>query len=221
MDWNLLNLITLVLYLAFVIYLGIWSERGTKEKNATGYLLADRDATLPWIIMSIFATGVGTLAYIGTVGMIAEGGIIDLWFEFFWCIGTPIMAILFARKLRTSGIISFWDSISFRYGPRTMLAYALFVIIGVPFSLASMTKGGGLTFSDMFPILERVTFIDSVTLGALILLVIIGFYLAFGGFKACLVTDMMQGILTWAAMIVPTVAILFIMGVGSFIDGWG
>jgi Na+/proline symporter len=57
--------------------------------------------------MSIFATGVGSLAYIATVGMISEGGIIDLWFEFFWVIGVPLMTLLFAKKLRMSGIITF------------------------------------------------------------------------------------------------------------------
>lgn len=219
MDWNLQNLIVLVLYLALLVYLGIWSERGSR-RSATGFLLADRSATLPWIIMSVFATGVGSLAYIGTVGMIAKGGVIDLWFEFFCCAGIAIMALLFVRKLRTSGIISFWDSIAFRYGPRTMLGYALFVIIGIPFGLASMTKGGGLAFSDMFPVLREARLIDPVVLGALLLLAIIGVYLFLGGFKACLVTDMMQGILTWAAMIVPTVAIFFILGEGSFLRGW-
>ncbi len=209
----------LIGYMGIMVYMGILSERGM-VKGVSGYLLANRTATLPWIIMSIFATGVGTLAYIGTVGMISGGGVIDLWFEFFWCIGTPIMTLLFARKLRTSGIISFWDSLAFRYGPITMLVYAGFMIVAVPFGFAQMLKGAGLTFTDMFPILEGFRFIDPVVLGALIVLAVISLYLAFGGFKACLVTDMMQGILTWAAMIVPTAAIFFILGEGNPIAGW-
>ena len=52
------------------------------------------------------------------------------------------------------------------------------------------------------------------------MLVIIALYLAFGGFKACLVTDMLQGILTWAAMLVPLIAVFLIMGDGSFSAGW-
>ena len=101
MSWGMLNLVVLIGYLAFMIYLGIWSERGQKD-TASSFLLAGRTATLPWIIMSVFATGVGTLAYIGTVGMIATGGVIDLWFEWFWCVGTPLMTLLFVRKMRTS-----------------------------------------------------------------------------------------------------------------------
>ena len=155
MSWGLLNLVVLILYLLFMVYLGIWSERGM-TKSASGYLLAERSATLPWIIMSIFATGIGTLAYIGTIGMISKGGVIDLWFEFFWCIGTPLMALLFVRKLRTSGIISFLDSIAFRFGAHTLLIFALFLVISVPFSFAQMLKGAGLTFTDMFPALKEI-----------------------------------------------------------------
>ena len=108
MSWMVTNLILLVLYLGFMIYLGILSEKRSTG-SASGYLLAGRTATLPWIIMSIFATGVGAVAYIGTVGMISQGGVIDLWFEFFYCVGTPLMTLLFVRKLRTSGIISFLE----------------------------------------------------------------------------------------------------------------
>jgi Na+/pantothenate symporter len=57
-------------------------------------------------------------------------------------------------------------------------------------------------------------------LGALLLVAVTGIYLACGRFKSCLVTDMMQGILTWLAMIVPTVAIFFIMGEGNPVVGW-
>jgi len=52
MSWGLLNLITLALYMGFMIWLGIWSERGQKE-SANGFLLADRNVTLPWIVMSV------------------------------------------------------------------------------------------------------------------------------------------------------------------------
>lgn len=206
-------------YMGLLLWIGTLIER-RMSKTATGFLLAERSATLPWIIMSIFATGVGSLAYIATVGMISGGGIIDLWFEFFWVIGIPLMALLFARKLRMSGIITFWDSISFRYGSKVALIVALFAIFIIPFSFAQMVKGGGLTFSDMFPVLGEAGGIDPIFLGALLLVVVIGIYLACGGFKSCLVTDMMQGILTWLAMIVPTVTIFFIMGEGNPVAGW-
>jgi len=221
MSWGVLNLVTLVAYLAFMVWLGIWSERGMKE-DASGYLLAGRSLSLPWIVMSVFATGVGTLAYIGTVGMIASGGVIDLWYEWFWCVGTPIMTMLFVRKMRTSGIISFLDSIAFRFGPKTLLVYVVFLVVGVPFSFASMLKGAGLTFTDMFPVIKNLADygIDPLAVGAIAVLLTIAAYLAFGGFKAAVVTDMLQGILTWAAMIVPTVAIFMILGDGSWSAGW-
>ncbi|MDF1564809.1 MAG: sodium:solute symporter family protein [Deltaproteobacteria bacterium] len=222
MSWGLLNLITLAVYLAFMVWLGILSERGGQSDSASGFLLAGRSVTLPWIIMSVFATGVGTLAYIGTVGMIATGGVIDLWYEWFWCVGTPIMTMLFVRKMRTSGIISFLDSIAFRFGPKTLLAYVLFMLVGVPFAFASMLKGAGLTFTDMFPVIKEVEQwgIDPLAIGAIAVLLTIAAYLAFGGFKAAVVTDMLQGILTWAAMIVPTIAIFYILGEGSWSAGW-
>lgn len=155
MSWGLLNLLTLIVYIAAMVYLGILSEQST-EKSVSGYLLAQRTITLPWIIMSVFATGIGTLAYIGTVGMIYSGGVIDLWFEFFWCIGAPLMALLFVRKLRTSGIISFLDSLTFRFGPQTLLILIVFMVILVPFYFAQMLKGAGLTFRDMFPVVKRI-----------------------------------------------------------------
>jgi len=219
MEWNLMNLIILIIYLAGLVYVGVVAERGSTG-SATGFLLAKREATLPWIIMSIFATGIGTLAYIGTVGMIASGGVVDLWFEYFYVVGMPILTILFVRKLRTSGIISLWDSIAFRFGPLTTLLYGIFYFIAVPFSLAAVLKGAGITFVDMFPILKGVSFVDPISLGALIVLMVIGAYLCFGGFKACLVTDMFQGVLTWFAMVVPTIVVFYVMGDGSFQEGW-
>ena len=219
MNWNLLNLFMFAGYMALLLLIGVIIER-RMSGTATGFLLAERSATLPWIIMSIFATGVGSLAYIATVGMINKGGVIDLWFEFFWVIGIPLLVLLFARKLRMSGIISFWDTFSFRFGSKVALIVALFTMFIIPFDFAQMVKGGGLTFSDMFPALGEVPSIDPVFWGALLVVVVIGIYLACGGFKSCLITDMMQGILTWLAMIVPTIAIFLLMGNGSLTAGW-
>jgi Na+/proline symporter len=219
MNWNILNLIVFLFYMGILLLIG-WIVERTVSKTATGFLLAERKATLPWIVMSVFATGVGSLAYIATVGIISQGGVIDLWFELFWVLGLPLMTLLFARKLRMSGIITFWDSISFRYGSRVALVVALILMFIIPFDFAQMVKGGGLTFSDMFPVLEQVKWIDPVVLGAILAVVVIGIYLAMGGFKSCLVTDMFQGILTWLAMIVPTLAIFWLMGEGSLAAGW-
>lgn len=218
MSWAMLNLIVLLVYLALMIYLGIISERGV-SKTATGYLLAERSLTLPWIIMSVFATATGTLAYIGTVGMIYQGGVIDLWFEFFWCIGIPLMALLFVRKLRTSGIISCLDSITFRFGPRTLLVLMVFLVVLIPFQFAHLLKGAGLTFRDMFPTV-KIPWLDPLAIGAIVAMAVMAAYLAIGGFKACVATDMFQGILCWGAMVVPLVATLLILGHGSVLTGW-
>jgi len=364
MSWGMINLLMLVAYLGLIIYLGFWSERSSKQKEtAAGFHLAERNATLPWIIMSVFASGVGTMAIIGTVGMIFHGGVVDLWFEFFWCVGTPLLTLFFVRKLRTSGIISTSDAFIFRLGHQSYTFVIILTLAVLPFSFATMLKGAGLTFTDLFPALETVksyqfstdvhfqnslnkniipeglrlefkkagvdlngkavvsvkkpfsveaakfsrdmenkkiseqlqdaferkgesisldahiravipgkewsvvdeddgreylvvrgekqlhfyteawviidkdenkytivrhgnklkvydTFLDPLILGALIVMIIVAAYLMVGGFKACLITDMFQGILTWAAMIIPLVALLLIMGQGSLLHGW-
>jgi SSS family solute:Na+ symporter len=167
----------------FVIGVGIYYR---KRSNTTdGYLVAGRSQGTFSITSTMLGSVLGSVAFIGFVGLGYLSGVNGL---FFWAIpaglATLTLVFAFGRVIRRTGLYTVPDVFTLRFGKKaalvTTLVQMIFIIPHVAITFIAM----GVVFSTFFDI--------STDLGVLIGFVVISIYVFFGGFHAVIGTDKVQ-----------------------------
>jgi SSS family solute:Na+ symporter len=178
-------LLVIVGYFLVAVWLGLRRTGG--KQSADSYLLASRRLTLPFFIATLVSTwyggilGVGEFSYTyGLVNWLALGG--------FYYAFALVYALLLAGRVRSGRELTIPGRLSAHYGTAAGKFSALFVFILVtpaPY-LLMMAKLLSLSFGIGF------------SLALLITLLVTVFYVWRGGFKAVVVTDVLQFFLMFA-----------------------
>jgi len=183
--------VTIILgYLAFLLSIA-WRTRRQAEGSEIDFLLAGRRLSLPAFIATLVSTWYGGILGVGEYSFLYG---ISNWLVF----GVPyylaafIFAIFIARKARNSEVLSIPDQLERAYGkaPAVFGASILFIVT-VPAAYILML---GLLLQAFFG-------------GTLLLWLIVGalfstVYVAFGGFKSVVRTDVIQFVLMFTGFVV-------------------
>ncbi|MDH3642114.1 MAG: sodium/proline symporter, partial [Gammaproteobacteria bacterium] len=199
-------------YLLVLLGLAVWSRRETH--SLAGYFLAGRK--LPsWVVaFSTNATGESGWLLLGLTGMGYAVGAQAYWVVVGEVTGIALAWLLVARRLKrlsdASGAITVPDVLAARFGDtrhvlRGVSVLIILVMVGVYVAAQMVATGKAFsTFMDM-------EYVTAVVLGGTVIII----YTMVGGYKAVAYTDLVQGILMLAGLIiVPLVAI-------SAAGGWG
>lgn len=194
-----------VLYLAALVAIGVWARRGSG--TVAGYYVADKDLPAWVVAFSSNATGESGWLLLGLTGAgytlgahafwVVLGEVAGVAAAWFW------VARPFKRETDRYGSITVPDFLEDRFRDTTRLlrwvsAIVIFVMVAV--YLAAQLTAAGKAFD---------TFLDlgygtGVVVGAVVVLA----YTAVGGFKAVAYSDLLQGVLMFAALVVlPVTAI--------------
>ncbi len=117
----------LVLYLALLISIGIYSSR--KIKSSEGFFLADRKLSTLLCTATISGTVIGGSATIVAGGRIFEIGLPGLWYDIGGGIGLILLGIFLAYKVRQTGLITLPEITGKLFNPRVRSAAAVLIII--------------------------------------------------------------------------------------------
>lgn len=201
-----------LVYLLLLLGLAVWSRRETH--SLAGYFLAGRK--LPsWVVaFSTNATGESGWLLLGLTGMGYAVGAQAYWVVVGEVTGIALAWLLVARRLKrlsdASGAITVPDVLAARFGDarhvlRGVSVLIILVMVGVYVAAQMVATGKAFsTFMDM-------EYVTAVVLGGTVIII----YTMVGGYKAVAYTDLVQGILMLAGLIiVPLVAI-------SAAGGWG
>jgi solute:Na+ symporter, SSS family len=190
---SVVDLVLIAVYFGAVIGIGFVSTR-RKQSDTVDFLLAGRSLTLPLFVMTLVSTwyggilGVGEFSYrYGISNWVVQG----LPYYLF----AVVFAFTLAKRIRASNLLTIPDKLQDAYGRGP----ALF--------------GSVLTFVLMTPapyILMLAVLLQMVTGWSLILCIVLGtiattVYLAFGGFRSDVYTDVFEFILMFLgfAVILP------------------
>jgi sodium/proline symporter len=185
-------LVPLVLYLAVLVGLGLWSRAAGGSME--GYFVAGK--RLPsWVIaFSTNATGESGWLLLGLTGMGYAVGIHALWVVLGEVLGVTLGWVLVARPFKAYsdryGAITVPDFLEerFRDGTRALRAVSVVIILSmVTTYCCAQLVASGKAFSSFLGV--------SYTAGVLIGTVVTMFYTAVGGFKAVAYSDVLQGVL--------------------------
>ncbi|AGA90912.1 sodium/proline symporter [Thioflavicoccus mobilis 8321] len=205
-DMNLAVTATFVVYLALMLGIGAWAYRRTGDSS--GYFLGGRSLG-PWpAALSAGASDMSGWLMLGLPGFAFTSGLESLWLAGGLLAGTWLNWRLVARRLRTFSYLAN-DSLTIpeyfanRFGdPGHWLQgiSAFFILLFFLFYTSSGLVAGGKLFETVFGLDYDV----AVVVGA----VCVVSYTLFGGFLAVSWTDLVQGLLMAAALlVVPVVAI--------------
>lgn len=193
LDWTVL-----VIYSGCVLLIGVVT--GRKEKNVEDYFLAGRK--MPWwaVMVSIYATALSALTFIGVPGVAYAGDFHYLQLGLGDFFGRLLIAWLLLTAYYRGKVMTVYEYLGQRFGPLCHGAgTAVFIITRV---LASAVRLAGCAIA------LGVVFSIPINLAIPLIALVAFSYTLVGGIKAVIWTDMMQFLLV---LITPLVAISVIL----------
>ena len=206
----------LVIFAAVTIFLGLYGYRNTK--NNSEFLLG-RNKTNPLIIgLSYGATFLSASAVIGFGGQAATHGLTVMWLCFLnLFVGLFIAFLVFGprtRKVgRKLGASTFSDLLGKMYKSKGIRGFtALLIIIMMPIYCAAVLKGGVNSVAVLTGLTD---YYDAILI---ILAVIVGVYVVYGGIIAVMYNDALQAAIMFVGMLV--ILIVTFNAVGGVTNGF-
>ncbi len=207
MEFNIYTVIAFVLYALVILAIGIWSFK--KSKNMSDYFLGGRKLGSWTTAISAQASDMSGWLLMGLPGSVLVGGLTQSWIAIGLFIGTYLNWRICAARLRKMSyaagdaitIPEYFQKRFFTSSPVVRLVCAVIIFFFFLIYTASAFSGGAKLFEFVF----GVEYIPALTIGALIIIS----YTFLGGFMAVCWTDLIQGLLMFAALVVVPIVILF------------
>lgn len=225
------DIITFVVFIAVVVGVSLYASR--KEDSQEDYFLAGRKLTWGLIGFSLIASNISTEHFVGMAGRaFTTVGLAIASYEWMAAVTLVIVAWWFLPKFLRAGIYTMPEFLEYRYdrATRTIMATYLMVLYVVALLATVLYSGAqGLNGVFDFPqiLVDRfgMTEADAAnwsTLGGIWLIgIIAAAYTIYGGLKAVVWSDLIQG----GALVIGGALCLFLglkfMGGGSLAEGGG
>ncbi|MGO4889761.1 sodium/proline symporter PutP [Anaerobacillus sp. MEB173] len=213
---NLGTIATFIVYLIGMLLIGLWTYRRTN--TISDYFLGGRKLNSWVAAMSAQASDMSGWLLLGLPGAIYVTGINGMWIAIGLAVGTYLNWQFIAKRLRryTEAVnsITIPDYLENRFKDNSKVIRvisALTIILFFLFYASSGMVAGAVLFEQAFGIDYNVAlFVGSIVIVS---------YTFLGGFLAVSLTDFIQGILMFCALLlVPTV---IIVSLGGFTGLWG
>jgi solute:Na+ symporter, SSS family len=230
MDLTWIDVIVFITFLAAVVAVSLYA--GRKEKTSEDYFLAGRQLTWYLIGFSLIASNISTEHFVGMAGS-AFGRIGFAIASFEWTAAVTLVFVawvLLPRFLR-AGIYTMPQYLEFRYDRTTRTIMSIYVMAAyITALLATVLYSGALALNAVFDVTgifmnhfsmtpERAefwaNFVGIWTIG-----IIAGAYTIYGGLKAVVWSDLLQGGALLVGGVIITVLGFKLLGNGNLWDGW-
>ncbi len=190
-------------YVALQFAIGVWvSRRVTTE---TDYILAGRTLTVPLVMFSVFATFFGSEAVTASAAAVYEkglsGAVVD---PLCYAAALVIVGVFFAGRLRARDITTFADLFRNRFSPGVERLVVLVLLPGSLFWAAAQIRVFGVVLNAN----AGVGLATALFLAAAVVAV----YSVVGGLMADAVTDLLQGLVVIAGMLILAAIVMAQVG---------
>jgi len=218
----MMTVISFVGFTAFVAFYAWFRLRKDKLDSSDGYFLGGRSLTGIVIAGSMLLTNISTEHLVGMNGSAYKNGFIIIAWEVTSALALVVAAIYFIPKYLKIGLTTIPEYLEHRYDAATRTLVALFLVVSFVVTLLPIVLyTGAINLESIFNISEVLGV--SKTEGLWITVVAIGvigsFYAIFGGLKAVMVSDTINGYgLLIGGLLVPIFALLSI-GDGNILTG--
>ncbi len=203
---NIVDLAIILFFLALFLILPKIVEKRCHEKNDQEYLLMGRSLTLPLFVATLTSTwyggifGVTQIAYLqGIYSFFTQG--------LFWYVAYFAFAMFLVKKIRRHKVLSLPELIGQKFGANARKFAAVVLIFhALPVTYA-------ISVGLLLKISLGLDFFWAMVLGVSI----VAAYTSMGGFRSVVITDCLQFILMFGAIIIVTFACFTKLGGISFL----
>ncbi|ROT86015.1 hypothetical protein C7M84_022124 [Penaeus vannamei] len=190
-DWP--DVLVIVAYFIFVLAVGLWSSRRSKNNSVSGYFLASREMHWLPVGASLFASNIGSGHFIGLAGSGAASGIGVAGFEQSSIYTLIMLGWLFLPVYLSSGVYTMPEYLRLRFGGQRIRVYlSCLALILYIFTKISADLYAGALFIQLA--LNKNSS-EWLYFSILILLAIAAIFCIAGGLSAVVWTDFVQTIL--------------------------
>lgn len=185
MGFTLLDTVTFVAFIVLVIGISLYASR--KQDSSEDYFLAGRKLTWWLIGMSLIASNISSEHFVGMSGQGFSLGLAVASFEWMAAIALIIVALFLLPIFIRTGIYTMPEFLEYRYNKKAKLVMACFMLAFYIFvTMATVLYSGALALKSIFGIklISGIWFIG----------IIAGVYTVYGGLKAVVWSDLIQGI---------------------------
>lgn len=210
MELSGLDVATFVGFIVFVIAVSLYASR--KEESSEDYFLAGRSLTWWLIGLSLVASNISTEHFIGMGGKGFELGLAIASFEWIAAIALVFVALVLLPRFLRAGIYTLPEYLEYRYNPaaRAIMAFYLMVMYVVA-AMAGVLYTGGLALTSIFGV--------NLYYGVWGIGLLAGAYTVYGGLKAVVWSDLIQGItLMLGGALVLFLGLREVGGLGVFLE---
>jgi len=210
MNLSIIDISSFILFIAFVIGISIYASR--KEDTSEDYFLAGRNLTWWLIGFSLIASNISTEHFVGMAGRGYELGLAIASYEWMAAITLVIVAFIFLPRFLKSGIYTIPEFLEYRYNQTARSIMAFFMMIAYIFvALASVLYSGALALKSIFDI--------NLIFGVWLIAILAGAYTIYGGLKAVVWSDLIQGIaLLLGGLLITIIGFVKIGGINKFLE---
>ncbi len=203
MSLTLTHLLCLTGTIALALLLGMRAGRGAK--TAEGFSLGGRSSGVAVIAGGISGTVIGGAATIGTAQLAYSLGLSGWWFTLGSGIGFILIGTFYARPLRHSGLETISQYLVINYGRGAGPIASLASSLGILFSAVASALAAIPMIGLMFGL--------STWVSALVIVLLVIGYVAFGGMKGAGVAGLFKLVVIWLTLFAAgAVAVVFLAG---------
>ena len=210
MELSGIDLFTFVAFICTVVGISLYASR--KEDSTEDYFLAGRGLTWWLIGFSLIASNISSEHFVGMAGKGYGLGLAIANFEFLAAPVLVFVALVLLPKFLRAGIYTIPEYLEYRFGPaaRTIMA-VYFMVMYVVAAMAGVLYSGGLALQSIFGI--------NLYLGVWMIGILAGAYTVYGGLKAVVWSDLLQGItLLLGGALVLFIGLSMVGGLGPFLE---
>ena len=210
MAFRPLDFVAFVGFLLLVVGVSLYASRG--KRGAADYFLAGRN--LPWWLIgfSLIASNISTEHFVGMAGRGYDLGLAIASYEWMAAVTLVLVGLFFLPKFLRAGIYTIPEYLEYRYDLRTRTLTAGFLLAAYVFvGLATVLYAGAVALQTIFGL--------DVVVGIWLIGVLAGGYTIYGGLKAVVWSDLIQGAaLLLGGAVVMVLGFRAMGGVGPFLD---
>lgn len=207
MDFTVLDILIFIAFIVFIIVFSLYISR--HEKNSEDYFLAGRSLSWWLIGMSLIASNISTEHFVGMAGQgfREDIGMAIASFEWIGALALVIVGLFLLPRLLKSGIFTIPQYLEYRYDRKTRTLLSVFMLVFyVTITIATVLYAGALAIREIFDV--------SLTAGIWLIGLTAGIYTVYGGLKAVVWSDLIQG-----SMLLAAGALMTYLGLKE-VGGW-
>ena len=201
MEFALLDTLAFIGFILFVIGVSLYVSRN--EKDGEDYFLAGRSLSW-WVIgISLVASNISTEHFVGMAGQgfRKDIGMAVASFEWIGALALVIVALYLLPRFLKSGIYTIPQYLEYRYDRKTRTLLSIFMLVFyVMITIATVLYAGAFALKEIFD--------TSLITGIWMIGLTGGLYTVYGGLKAVVWSDVIQGaaliiggaFITWLGM---------------------